>query len=224
MTFSDNQHSLFPAPDGPTLRLELQSGGVVAGVDEVGRGPWAGPVAAAAVILDPARIPPGIDDSKRLNKRRRERLHDEIMAAARAGHSQVGVGQASVEEVDRLNVLAASLLAMTRAIEALPAPPDLVLIDGNQAPNNLPCPARTIVKGDRISLSIAAASIVAKVTRDKIMAELAAEYPDYGWERNAGYGTRHHRDALHLVGISPLHRKSFAPIRQLMTQESGLTD
>lgn len=201
----------------PDFSFEKQAGGIVAGVDEVGRGPWAGPVVASAVILDAGNFPDGLDDSKKLTKRKRERLFDEIKEAA-----TVGVGQASVEEIDQLNILRASLLAMSRAIAELSSAPEAILVDGNEAPD---CrqPVQCIVKGDSHSLSIAAASIIAKVTRDRIMQELSLTYPAYGWERNAGYGTAEHRDALSLVGISPHHRKSFAPIRKLMTQDNLLT-
>ena len=201
----------------PDLTFENQLGGIVAGVDEVGRGPWAGPVVAAAVILKANEIPDGLDDSKKLSKRKRERLFGEIVEAA-----IVGVGSASVEEVDRLNILQASLLAMSRAVRELSPAPEAILVDGNKAPD-CPFPVTCVVKGDSLSLSIAAASIIAKVTRDRIMQELALTYPAYGWERNAGYGTAAHRDALSLVGISPHHRKSFAPIRELMTQDNLLT-
>jgi ribonuclease HII len=200
----------------PDYALEQELGGLVAGVDEAGRGPLAGPVVAAAVVLDIQRLPDGIDDSKVLLKEHRETLHGMITATA-----HVGVGIASVEEIDRINILQATFLAMVRAVEALPVAPSHLLIDGNQRPKTLPCACRTVIGGDAISLSIAAASIVAKVTRDRIMAELSAEHPHYGWERNAGYGTPEHRRALSVVGISPHHRKSFAPIRGLILQESA---
>lgn len=198
----------------PDFSNEEMLGGRVAGVDEAGRGPWAGPVIAAAVILDPAQIPAGLNDSKVLSRLKREALIEPILE-----HAFVGVGQASVEEIDRLNILQASLLAMRRAVSALPITPDACLVDGNRDPG-LDVPTRLLVKGDAISLSIAAASIVAKVTRDRIMCDLAAAFPAYGWERNAGYGVPVHRDALQLVGISPHHRKSFAPIRKLAGEDS----
>ncbi|MFP6740405.1 MAG: ribonuclease HII [Alphaproteobacteria bacterium] len=194
----------------PDFCLEQSHQGSVAGIDEAGRGPWAGPVVAAAVILDPGTLPPGINDSKALSAKRRSALFDDVMASAR-----VGVGQASVGEIDDLNILAATMLAMARAMANLGEPPDHVLIDGNRLPD-LPCPATTVVGGDRLSLSIAAASIIAKVTRDRLMASLAADYPGYGWERNAGYGTALHRDGLATFGITPHHRRSFAPIRRLL--------
>lgn len=186
----------------------------VAGVDEVGRGPLAGPVIAAAVILDPARIPPGLADSKALTARTRDRLHDEIRASALA----VSVAEASVEEIDRLNILHASLLAMQRAVAALPAP-GFVLVDGNRLPPGLPCPAEAVVKGDATCLSIAAASIVAKVVRDRLMVDLAQQHPGYGWEANAGYPTKAHLEALLHLGITPWHRRSFGPVHKILYQE-----
>lgn len=180
--------------------------GAVCGVDEAGRGPWAGPVIAAAVILDPNALPEGIDDSKRLSERRREELYLDILAS-----STTGIGAASVAEIDALNILQASLLAMTRAVAALPVQPGHALIDGNRAPR-LDCAASAIVKGDRRSLSIAAASIVAKVTRDRLMRALARRYPDYGWEQNKGYGTESHQSGLAKAGPCRHHRLSFAPV------------
>lgn len=186
----------------------------IAGVDEVGRGPLAGPVAAAAVILDPARLPPDLDDSKRMTARRRERAERAIRASA-----EVGLGLASVEEIEALNILGATHLAMRRAIEALPAPPDHVLVDGNQLPKGLPMPVRGLVGGDRLSLSIAAASVVAKVWRDQLMVTLAQQHPGYGWETNKGYGSESHIAALQRLGPSPIHRRSFAPLRNRLWQE-----
>jgi ribonuclease HII len=194
----------------PDLSLEQAEAGIVAGVDEVGRGPFAGPVVAAAVILNMDHIPSGIHDSKKLTKAVRERLFVEITNSA-----IVGFGESSVEEIDRINILQASLLAMRRAVAALKTRPDFVLVDGNKDPD-LGIKTRTIIKGDTISLSIAAASIVAKVTRDRKMCALAADYPHYGWEKNAGYGTAEHRKGLRDFGVTPLHRRSFAPIRALL--------
>jgi len=194
----------------PTCEHERRFAGPVVGLDEVGRGPWAGPVVAAAVVLDLDRIPDGIDDSKKLSAARREALRERLLATA-----LIGVGMASVEEVDRLNVLAASMLAMRRALEALPCRPVHALVDGNRLPE-LPCPGSAVVGGDGLCLSIAAASIVAKVTRDRLMAELAADHPPYGWERNAGYGTPDHRAALASHGVTLHHRRSFAPIAALL--------
>ena len=190
--------------------LESRHDGAVAGIDEAGRGPLAGPVVAAAVILDPDQIPAGLDDSKKLPAKRREALFATLQAGA-----ITAVGIASVDEIDRLNILQASLLAMTRAIEALPRRPVHSLVDGPHAPAGIG-PVTPVIKGDGRSLSIAAASIVAKVTRDRIMTELAHSHPGYGWERNAGYGTQAHRSAIKSLGITPHHRRSFAPIRNML--------
>jgi len=191
----------------------------IAGVDEDGRGPLAGPVMAAAVVIDGARLPAAlasrIDDSKRLSAAVREAIAAELPAFA-----AVGVGEASVEEIDRLNILQASLLAMRRAIAAIGFVPDLALIDGNRAPEGLPCPARCIIGGDRLVLPIAAASIIAKVARDRLMADLAARCPGYGWERNAGYPTRQHREGLARLGPTPHHRRSFRPVAEIVAAAS----
>ena len=206
-----------PMPDF-ALELEAARGGarLVAGVDEVGRGPLAGPVTAAAVILDPAAIPPGLDDSKRLPAATRARLSAALMASAR-----VSIGHASVAEIDRLNILRASHLAMARALAGLAVPPDLALVDGKALPDGLPCRARPVIGGDGLCLSIAAASIVAKVARDAIMVELAQHYPGYGWETNAGYATQMHRRALTDLGLTPHHRRSFAPVRNILWQANS---
>ena len=204
--------------DGPNYDLERKIALLTCGVDEVGRGPWAGPVMAAAVILDPDNIPEGLNDSKKLSKKKREALYPLIMQS-----SIVGVGESSVQEIDEINILQASLLAMRRAIENLSHVPEYALIDGNKIPERLPCPASFLIKGDAKSLSISAASIIAKINRDKFMANLALKYPEYGWESNSGYGVAHHRKALSLVGITPFHRKSFKPIHDLMTQDSPST-
>ncbi len=198
----------------PDFTFEAALGGRVAGIDEAGRGPWAGPVVAAAVVLDPARMPGALsaelDDSKKLRRPDRERMFDLVMANA-----EVGVGEASVAEIDALNILQATFLAMRRAIAALPVRPDHALVDGNRAPE-LDVPHRCIVGGDARALSVAAASIVAKVTRDRIMARLAGECPHYGWEHNAGYGTKQHDEALRAHGITRHHRRSFAPVARLL--------
>lgn len=154
----------------------------------------------------PAALAARIDDSKKLPRATREALYDPIR-----DHVEIGIGIADIAEIDRLNILQATLLAMRRAVAALPSAPAYALVDGN-IPPVLPCPVRTVVTGDSLCLSIAAASIVAKVTRDRMMAALAAEHPGYGWERNAGYGTEEHRDALQRLGITPHHRRSFAPV------------
>lgn len=179
----------------------------VCGVDEAGRGPWAGPVTAAAVILDPARLPAGIDDSKKLNEARREALYDEIIETAVA-YAVIAI---DAPDIDRLNILAATHLAMVRAVSALPLVPSLALIDGNRAPA-LDCEAVTIVKGDALSLSIGAASILAKVTRDRIMVQADQDFPGYGFARHKGYGVPEHMKALAHLGPCPLHRLSFKPV------------
>ena len=183
----------------------------VAGVDEAGRGPLAGPVVAAAVVLDPARLPDGLNDSKALTVSKRLALLPLILAQA-----EVGIGEASVAEIDEMNILRASHLAMCRAIEALPSAADHVLIDGNLIPRDLTLPATAVVKGDSLSLSIAAASIVAKTRRDAIMWDLAQQYPGYGWERNQGYPTKCHKEALRNLGVTPHHRRSFKPVHNIL--------
>ncbi|MEM6482058.1 MAG: ribonuclease HII [Pseudomonadota bacterium] len=202
----------------PSLDIErdAQAGGVlhIAGVDEVGRGPLAGPVTAAAVILDFDRVPDGIRDSKLLSRPRREKIYAAILETA-----EVSVAHASVAEIDDINILQATLLAMTRALESLKTTPDLALVDGQRLPKSLPCPGRSIIKGDAICMSIAAASIVAKVTRDRLMWDLAQHYPGYGWETNAGYGSKSHMAALKKLGASPHHRRSFKPIHNILYQE-----
>ncbi|MGR3514547.1 MAG: ribonuclease HII [Paracoccaceae bacterium] len=182
----------------------------VAGVDEVGRGPLAGPVVAAAVVLSPEQTPTGLDDSKKLTANARERLFDEITASAR-----VSLGQASVSEIDELNILYASHLAMERAVDGLGCA-EHALVDGNLIPKRLTCPATALVKGEGRSLSIAAASIIAKVTRDRIMVDLAQQFPGYGWEQNAGYPTKLHREALFRLGVTPHHRRSFKTVHNML--------
>ena len=189
----------------------------VAGVDEAGRGPWAGPVVAAAVILEPGAISLGLQDSKKLGEARRERLFAELQRVA-----TIGVGQAGVAEIDGLNILEATYLAMRRAIAALPCRPAAVLVDGNRAPPGLAMPAETLVGGDGLAASVAAASIVAKVTRDRIMRALAARHPGYGWERNKGYGTAEHQAALKRLGVTPEHRRSFRPIHNMLCEEKDI--
>jgi len=188
----------------------------IAGVDEAGRGSWAGPVVAGAVILEADKlIPPlrsELDDSKKLTARKRQMLFEILPTCA-----LIGVGIADVNEIDRLNILEASFLAMARAISDLPRKPGYVIVDGNKVPD-LPCPSEYVVKGDSRSLSIAAASIVAKVTRDNIMVKMAKTYTGYGWERNAGYGTQEHKVALERLGVTEHHRKSYAPIIKILSK------
>jgi ribonuclease HII len=195
----------------PDFVIEDGCRGIVCGVDEAGRGPLAGPVVAAAVILDracfSAELRERLDDSKVLARDVREGCYAALLSCAR-----IGIGAASVREIDRINILRASLKAMTRAVAALGVRPDLALIDGNIAPE-LPCAAQTVIGGDALSFSIAAASVIAKVTRDRIMRALARSHPAYGWETNVGYTTRAHTAAIGRVGLTPHHRRSFAPVR-----------
>ena len=197
--------------EAPDLVLELKwlarFEGPVAGIDEAGRGPLAGPVVAAAVILRPGAVPDGIRDSKELSAEQREALYDQIRIVA-----DVGIGIADVARIDRDNILQATLWAMRKAVAGLPRKPAMALVDGNRVPK-LPCAVEPVVRGDQLSLSIAAASIIAKVTRDRIMDGLAVTYPGYGFERHKGYATPEHRQALMKLGASPIHRRSFAPVR-----------
>jgi ribonuclease HII len=199
------------------LRCEAQGGLRVAGIDEAGRGPLAGPVVAAVAVIDRGAAKPRllklIDDSKKLALENREKAYE---AMVDSGIVQFAVAEASVEEIDRINILQATFLAMRRALEALAHPPDIVLIDGNQVPRGLGCKAETIVGGDAHSYSIAAASIFAKVTRDRTMTRLAEAFPGYGWETNRGYGSAQHLAALEQLGPTPHHRMSFAPLSRLL--------
>ena len=207
------------APDY-SFELAAQARGLIriAGTDEVGRGPLCGPVTAAAVILDPARIPEGLNDSKKLTAKRRAALVEEITASA-----DWCVAHASVEEIDSLNILRASHLAMCRAVAGLRTHPDHVLVDGNRLPQDLGVSAEAIVKGDGRSVSIAAASILAKEARDALMVGLAQQYPGYGWERNAGYPTRDHLQALLDLGVTPVHRRSFKPVHNILCQAKSVS-
>ncbi len=211
MKVSDSRFS--PTFELESIEMEL-NGGPIAGIDEAGRGPWAGPVVAAAVVLDPANLPDGINDSKALDADQRETVYRLIVASSR-----FGVGIACIERIDRDNILNATLWAMGQAVAQLSCVPRLALVDGNRAPS-LPCETRTIVKGDAKCLSIAAASIVAKVTRDRMMMTLARDHPGYGFERHKGYGTPEHKAALARLGASPLHRRSYKPVQLAL----GLVD
>jgi len=191
----------------------------VVGVDEAGRGPLAGPVTAAAVWLDPAQIPEGLNDSKKLSDKKREALYAQLLECA-----HVSVVHVSVREIEEINIRAASLLAMERAVAQLPQVPDHVLIDGNALPKNLPCPAEAIVKGDARSLSIAAASIVAKTCRDRIMVDLAQQHPGYEWEKNMGYPAPAHLEALRNLGVTPHHRRTFKPVHNILYQVKLVSD
>lgn len=190
----------------------------VAGVDEVGRGPLAGPVTACAVVLDPQNIPEGLNDSKKLTAARREALAAWIMA-----HCDWSAAHVSVEEIDRLNIYHASHLAMVRAVSGLRTTPCHVLVDGNRTPRDLAIPSEAVVKGDARCLTIAAASIVAKVLRDRIMEDLAQQYPGYGWEANAGYPTPAHKRALLDLGVTAHHRRSFKPVHHILCRDEIAT-
>jgi ribonuclease HII len=196
----------------PTFELEATERDLgrwpVAGIDEAGRGPWAGPVVAAAVILDPANLPPGIDDSKALDEDGREVVYRRIVESG----AVIATGIADIERIDRDNILNATFWAMAEATRALATQPRLAIVDGNRVPR-LACEARPIVKGDAKCLSIAAASIVAKVTRDRLMIALDREFPGYGFARHKGYGTPEHKDALARLGVCAIHRRSFKPIQ-----------
>ena len=193
------------------LRQSLGTAARIAGVDEVGRGPWAGPVTACAVVLDLENIPDGLADSKALSAKKRDALFEPILASA-----DVGIAHVSVEDIDRINILNASMLAMKMALADLNKPADFALIDGNKIPTDLPMPAECLIKGDARCLSIAAASIVAKVTRDRMMVSLAQQFPHYGWETNAGYGTKVHQEGLKNHGVTQHHRRSFKPIHNIL--------
>lgn len=198
----------------PDYSLEMDLKCRVAGVDEVGRGPLAGPVTAAAVVLDPTCIPEGLNDSKKLSAKARLDLYGQLMRCA-----DVSIAHASVAEIDEINILRASHLAMERAIAGLRCPVDHVLIDGNMIPRGLRLPATSLVKGDSRSVSISAASIVAKVCRDYVLVDLAQQHPGYGWETNMGYGSKRHMQALQKLGVTPHHRRSFKPVHNMLYQE-----
>lgn len=205
-----------PQPSMRQIALQWGVNGLIAGVDEAGRGPLAGPVVAAAVILDDLNPVRGLADSKQLSALRRERLFDEIRAKALC----FAVAQASVQEIDTLNILQATLLAMRRAVHGLRLAPKLVLVDGNRLPV-LPMRCEAIVKGDALVAAISAASILAKVTRDRWCDEVDARYPAYGFARHKGYGTAQHLSALQSEGASPLHRQTFAPVRAVLKRDAG---
>jgi ribonuclease HII len=203
----------------PDFSIEMeQSFARICGVDEAGRGPWAGPVVAASVMFQASDASPhGLNDSKKLSRTAREQLFEQLMAT----NIVYGIGIAPAEEIDHLNIWGATQLAMRRAVAAMPIAPEFALIDGKVNPKDFPCPTRAIVGGDGISLSIAAASILAKVTRDRLMDDYAKHYPHYGFERHAGYGTKRHQEALAEHGTCPIHRKSYAPIRALLTAKEA---
>ncbi len=198
----------------PDWSFEAQCNGPVCGVDEAGRGPLAGPVVASAVILDLQNLPDGLNDSKALSEKAREHVLNDLLAKA-----HIGIGIAEPEEIDRINVLAASMIAMQRAVAALPLAPRMALVDGNRAPD-LDFAVNTIIKGDARSLSIAAASIVAKVTRDRLMKLADTRFPGYGFVSHKGYPTKTHKEALAQIGPCPLHRRSYAPVKAAIAARS----
>jgi ribonuclease HII len=209
----------------PDFRIERRCTGLICGVDEAGRGPLAGPVVAAAVVLDPRRFPKslrdGLDDSKVLSSEQRETCYRALRRCADRGTARIAVAAASVSEIDRINILRAALLAMARAVSGLGVRPDMALVDGNIAPP-LGCAVQTVIKGDALSFSIAAASVIAKVTRDRIMRSLAPRYPVYCWETNVGYATLDHGEAIRRFGVTRHHRRSFAPVRLALAGEDFL--
>ncbi len=206
----------------PSWDMENKIGGAVCGVDEAGRGPWVGPVAAGAVMFLSREINPEIlaqiDDSKKLTAKKREKIYDLLLKEAQAGHLTYGIGIATAAEIDELNILQATFLAMKRAVAKLNPAPQHAIIDGNRLPAEFMCPTSCYIGGDAQSYSIAAASILAKVYRDNLMKELAQKYPGYGFEKNAGYGTKDHIAGLQKYGVTPEHRKSYKPIKEFLEQ------
>lgn len=204
----------------PSFDIENSVGNLVVGVDEAGRGPWAGPVVAGAVIILDKNLDKellsSLDDSKKLSEKKREYLYHKLIDEEVKGKIYIGIGEASCKEIDEMNILQATFLAMQRAVASLKVPPQFAIVDGCCKPNNFPCDIKTVVKGDSKSFSIAAASIIAKVTRDRKMKELALKYPYYSFEKNAGYGTKLHIEGLKQYGITPEHRKSYKPIKAFL--------
>lgn len=207
----------------PSFLYEDQHQGKIVGIDEAGRGPWVGPVVAGAVIFLSRDVSPyllnHLTDSKKLSPKRREELFDLITEESQKGNICYGIGEASASEIDKLNILQATFLAMKRAVSALPFLPDFAIIDGNRLPKEFICPAQSLIKGDFLSYSVAAASVMAKVTRDRQMQEMAQIYPGYGFEKNAGYGTKEHILGLQKYGVTPQHRQSYKPIRELISKK-----
>ena len=217
---ADTEPQLLPSTDLPNLFGSddpLWMTDLVAGVDEAGRGPLAGPVCAAAVILDPNQPIEGLNDSKKLTAKKREALAPLIKARALAWC----IAWADVSEIDSLNILQATMLAMTRAVEGLQVKPELILVDGNRTPKNLPAPASAVVKGDAKVAAIAAASILAKTARDAKMVALDAVYPGYGFAKHAGYGTAQHIEAIRTLGITPEHRRTFEPVKSMVKKDES---
>ena len=204
----------------PDWKIEDEHNGLICGIDEAGRGPWAGPVVAGATVFLTREVAPELleqlNDSKKLSAKKREYLYEILRQEEQAGHILCGIGEASSAEIDELNILQATFLAMRRAVEKLPQKPDIALIDGNRLPKDFPCANECFIGGDGRSYSIAAASILAKVYRDRLMCDLAKQYPYYGFEKNAGYGTKAHIEGLRLHGVTPQHRRSYRPIKEFL--------
>lgn len=210
----------------PDFKFEDEYGGkLVVGLDEAGRGPWVGPVVAGAVIFLKRDVSPylleHLNDSKKLTTKRREELFELIKSENEKSNLYYAIGQASAREIDQINILQASFLAMKRAVENFPIKPDIALIDGNRLPKTFICPTKCIIKGDALSFSISAASIMAKVYRDNLMKEMAQKYPGYGFEKNAGYGTKEHIEGLKKYGLTPEHRQSYKPIQEIILKKSA---
>lgn len=204
----------------PDWKIEDGHCGLICGIDEAGRGPWAGPVVAGAAVFLTREVSPKLlaqlNDSKKLSAKKREYLYELLRQEEQAGHILCGIGEASAAEIDELNILQATLMAMRRAVENLPQKPDIALIDGNRLPKDFPCANECFIGGDGRSYSIAAASILAKVYRDRLMSEMAKQYPHYGFEKNAGYGTKAHIEGLRQYGVTPQHRRSYRPIKEFL--------
>ena len=209
----------------PDFELENNYQGIVAGVDEAGRGPWVGPVVAGCAVFLTHQVNQqlldNLNDSKKLSKKKREMLYDLLQQEAALGNMLIGIGEASAQEIDEINILNASFLAMKRAILNSQATPDVVLVDGNREPKNFNCAVRAVIKGDAKSYSISAASILAKVYRDRLMEKMAQQYPGYGFEKNAGYGTKTHIEGLQKLGITSEHRRSYAPIKAYILKDKA---
>ena len=210
----------------PDFKFEDEYKGIVCGIDEAGRGPWVGNVVAGAVIILDRNLPQellkNLDDSKKLSKSKREFLYELLRQAEKDGKIKIGIGEASAQEIDQYNILQATFMAMSRATNQLGINPDMALIDGNRVPKAFPCPVVSIIKGDARSYSISAASIIAKVWRDRELEKLAEKYPYYGFEHNAGYGTKDHIEGIKKYGLIAEHRKSYKPIKEFL--EAGNTD
>ena len=208
----------------PDWKIEDEHQGLVCGIDEAGRGPWAGPVVAGAVVFLTREVAPELqaqlNDSKKLSAKKREYLYGLLRKEEQAGHVLCGIGEASAAEIDEYNILQATFMAMRRALEQLTQKPNVALIDGNRLPKDFPCASECFVGGDGRSYSIAAASILAKVYRDRLMCDWAKQYPYYGFEKNAGYGTKAHIEGLRLYGVTPQHRRSYRPIKEFLAQKA----